>query len=203
MYNPNPLTSEQIPKTSPPSVWLGFLFPAAFFFTEILFVALELDEKAVAAFLQLLMVGGGFYWLVCVYKIHQVLRELTRGSYPFSPIGATLRHIVPLFNIYWVFKWPSELSNYLTTKGRVQMISGSLLGLLLLLSMLLRWVDGAIAMGVTFGVTMYLSNKLREHVTGMKGVTVDQLPPLPDPNMFSRPIQSRPGQVVAEDWRGR
>jgi len=195
--------SEQVPKSSPPWVWVGFLFAGAFLFIEVLFVALDLEEQSVDMFLRLILFAGGIYWLVCVYQIHKILNELDRGRYPYSPIGAALRHFIPFFNIYWLFKWPMELADYLQRKGRVQIISGGLIGVMLLLSMLLRLFDGAIGMAVTFGVTMYVSNRLKAHVKTMKGVTPDQLPPLPDPGIFSRPMEpaATPAQGVAEDSR--
>ncbi|HEX5873945.1 MAG TPA: hypothetical protein VFY60_04805 [Pyrinomonadaceae bacterium] len=179
------------------------MFAGAFLLIEILFVALDLDERSIDAFLRLILFAGGIYWLACVYKIHKILEELTRGRYPFSPIGAALRHFVPFYNIYWLFKWPLELSDYVSRKGRVKMISGAVIGLLLLLSMLLRLVDGAIGLAVTFGVTMYVANKLKAHVKSMHGVTPDQLPPLPDPRIFSRPLETAtsPAQAVVEDSR--
>lgn len=193
---------EQVPTSSPPWVWVGFLFAGAFLFIEILFVALELDEQSINLFLTLLVVGGWIYFLVCVYKIHKILNELARGRYPISPGEAAGKHIIPFYNLYWLFKWPGELSNYLTRQGRVQIISGAAIGVMLLFSLLLRFFDGAIGMACVFGVMMYVSNKVKAHVKAMKGVTPDQLPPLPDPNLFGRPIQSAsPAQGVAEDSR--
>lgn len=199
----DPYPSEQMPKSSPPWVWVGFLFAGAFLLIEILFVALDLDESSVDAFLRLILFAGGIYWLVCVYKIHKILEDLTRGRYPYSPIGAALRHFIPFYNIYWLFKWPMELADYVASRGRVKMIPGALIGVLLLLSMLLRMVDGAIGLAVTFGATMYVSNKLKAHVKSMQGVTPDQLPPLPDPRIFSRPLETAtsPAQPVVEDSR--
>ena len=195
--------SEQMPKSSPPWVWVGFLFAGAFLLIEILFVALDLDERSIDLFLRLILFAGGIYWLACVYKIHKILEELTRGRYPYSPIGAALRHFIPFFNIYWLFKWPIELSDYLASRGRVKIISGGVIGVLLLLSMLLRLLDGALGLAVTFGVTMYVSNKLKAHVKAMQGVTPDMLPPLPDPRIFSRPLETAtsPAQAVVEDSR--
>ena len=198
-----PEVSEKVPNSSPPWVWVGFLFAGAFLLIEILFVALDLDEQSIDLFLRLILFAGGIYWLACVYKIHKILEELTRGRYPYSPIGAALRHFIPFFNIYWLFKWPIELSDYVASKGRVKMMPGAVIGVLLLLSMLLRLVDGAIGLAVTFGVTMYVSNKLKAHVKGLQGVTPDQLPPLPDPRIFSRPLETAtsPAQAVVEDSR--
>lgn len=199
----DPYGSEKVPKSSPPWVWVGFLFAGAFLLIEVLFVALDLDEQAVDAFLRLILFAGSIYWLACVYKIHKILEELTHRRYPYSPIGAALRHFVPFYNIWWLFKWPMELSDYVAGKGRVKMIPGAVIGLLLLLAMGLRMVDGAIGLAMTFGVTMYVSNKMKAHVKGMQGVTLDQLPPLPDPRIFSRPLETAtsPAQAVVEDSR--
>lgn len=194
--------SEQVPTSSHPWVWVGFLFAVAFLITEILFVALELDEQSINVFLMTLAVGGWIYFLVCVYKIHKILNELARGRYPISPGEAAGKHIIPFYNLYWLFKWPGELSNYLTRQGRIRIISGAAIGGMLLFSLLLRFFDGAIGLACVFGVMMYVSSKVKAHVKAVKGVTPDQLPPLPDPNMFGRPIQSTsPAQGVAEDSR--
>jgi hypothetical protein len=47
-------------------------------------------------------------------------------------------------------------------------------------------------MAALFGVTMFISSKLKSHVKALKGITPDQLPPLPDPRIFSRPIETSP-----------
>jgi hypothetical protein len=187
-------------KSSPPWVWIGFLFAGAFFMIEVLFVILELEESAINGVLTLLMVGGWIYWLICVHRIHKILAELTRNRYPISPGEGSLKHIIPFYNLVWVFKWPAELSDYINRHGRVKMISGYAIGGMLLFSLLLRMVDGAFGMAFIFGVTMYVSNKVKKHVKAGQGITEDLLPPLPDPNIFSRPIETAtvPVQQVAE-----
>ena len=195
--------SERVPKSSPPWVWVGFLFAGAFFFIEVLLVVLELDEAAITPFLMLIAVGGWIYFLVCVYQIHKIINEMARGRYPISPGEAAAKHIIPFYNLYWLFKWPRELSDYINRQGRVGIISGSVLGLMLLLALLLRLFDGAIGLSFVYGVTMYISHKVKEHARTLQGVTPDQLPPLPDPRMFSRPLETAtsPASGVVEDSR--
>jgi len=194
---------EQVPKSSPPWVWVGFLFAGAFFVIEVLFVILDLDETQIDAFLMVILIGGWIYWLICIHRIHKILNELTQNRYSYTPGEAAGRHVIPFYNLYWIVKWPAELSNYLNRKGRVSIISGYVIGTMLLLAVLLRLVDGAIGMAFLFGVTMYVSSKLKAHVKAVKGVTPDQLPPLPDPRIFSRPIESStsPAQENAESSR--
>jgi len=187
-------------ESSPPWVWIGFLFAGTFFMLELLFVILELDEPVINLFLTLLMVGGWIYWLVCIHRIHKILAELTRNRYPISPGEAAGKHIIPFYNIVWVFRWPAALSDYVNRQGRVKMISGYVIGAMLLFSLLLRMVNPAYGLAFVFGVTMYMSNKVKSHVKAGQGITADQLPPLPDPNIFSRPLETStaPAQGVAE-----
>jgi len=185
----NPLTEsdEQIPHSSPPWVWVGFLFAFAFFVLEILFVALGLEEHGVDRILTVILVGGWIYWLVCIHRIHKIMAELTHNRYPISPGEAAGYHLVPFYNLVWIFKWPIQLSEYLNQRGRVKMIAGGLIGTLILLSLLLRFVDGSIGMLCMFAMLMYVSAKVKQHVKTLQGLTPDQLPPLPDPAIFSGP----------------
>jgi len=185
----NPLTEsdEQIPQSSPPWVWVGFLFAFAFFVLEILFVALGLEEHGIDRILMVILVGGWIYWLVCIHRIHKIMAELTHNRYPISPGEAAGYHLVPFYNLVWIFKWPIQLSEYLNQRGRVKMIAGGLIGTLILLSLLLRFVDGSIGMLCMFAMLMYVSAKLKQHVKTLQGLTPDQLPPLPDPAIFSGP----------------
>jgi hypothetical protein len=181
---------EYVPKSSAPWVWVGFLFAGAFFVIGVTMVILGVDEQTMTVYLTPIAIGGFIYWLFCVHRIHKILNEITRNSYPYTPGEAALRHIIPFYNLVWIFTWPSALSSYLKRQGRVNIISGGAIGAMLLLSLLLRFVDGAVGMALLFGVTMYVSAKVKKHVKALKGVTPDQLPPLPDPKVFSRPIEN-------------
>ena len=185
--NPLTETDEQIPHSSPPWVWVGFLFAFAFFVLEILFVALDLEERGIDRILIVILLGGWIYWLVCIHRIHKIMAELTHNRYPISPGEAAGYHLVPFYNLVWIFKWPIQLSEYLNQRGRVKMIAGGLIGTLLLLALLLRFVDGSIGMLCMFAVLMYVSAKVKQHVKTLRGLTPDQLPPLPDPAIFSGP----------------
>ncbi len=184
------ITTEQVPKSSPPWVWVGFVLAGIFFTIEIAFVFLELDERGIDLILRVIVIAGWIYYTVCVHRIHKILNELTHNRYPYTPGEAAGKHYIPFYNVVWLFRWPAELSRYINSKGRVRILSGGAIGAMLLLSLLLRLFDGAFGMALLFGVTMYVSAKLKAHVKGLQGVTADQLPPLPDPRIFSRPIES-------------
>jgi len=196
-----PALDETSPKSSPPWVWIGFFFAAAFFVIEVLFVAMELDEASINLFLTLISIGGWIYWLVCVHRFHKILAELSNGRYPIAPGEAAGRHIIPFYNLVWIFKWPAEMSDYINQRGRVKMINGYLIGAVLLFALLTRFVDGAIGLAFLFAVTLYISAKLKKHVAEVKGVDPNKLPPLPDPDMFrsrDTAAASNPAPVMNE-----
>ena len=187
---------EHIPRSSPPWVWVGFVFAVIFFVVAVtggVMEALGAEAGLVTMINGLLIVIGiisFIYWLFCIHRIHKILAELTNNRYSISPGEAALKHIIPILGVIWLFQWPAELSRYLNERGRVKMISGHAIGAMLLLSVLLRWIDGSFGTVALFGVTMFVSSKLKAHVKALKGATPEQLPPLPDPRIFSRPIET-------------
>ncbi len=170
-------------KSSMPWVWFGFLFVAVFFAQEVVIIVLELDEAISRLFLILLGLAGWIYWLFCVHRFHKILNEISHSRYQITAFEAVGKHFIPLYNLAWLFVWPSTMTAYINRHGRVKMISGYLLGAILLIFLLVtRFFDGAIGLAGIFAVGMYLSAKLRKHIQSIPGSY--QLPPLPDPNIF-------------------
>lgn len=170
-------------RSSLPWVWFGFAFAIAFFAAELAELFLELDQSFQLVFV-IIILSGWIYWLACVHRFHKILDEMSAHSYHIAPSEAVAKHFIPFYNFYWIFAWPSSLSSHLNSRGHVRMISGGLIGLGLLVSVLLRYVDGALGLALTFAVGMYISAKLRKHMKAIEVTPSEMLPPLPDPNMF-------------------
>ena len=176
-------------KSSLPWVWVGFFFVAAYIIEETLFVVLELEETFVDLVLRLIGLAAWIYWLVCVSRFHKLLHEISRHNYPISSSEAVWKHLIPFYNLVWVFRWPAAMSDYINGRERVKMVSGNLLGFFLLISLLFaRFVDGGVGLAGTFIVGMYIAAKLREHIN-LIGSQYHRLPPPPDPMMFGDPAQ--------------
>jgi hypothetical protein len=182
MLTPDAL--DEVPaKSSLPWVWFGFLFVAAFIAEETLMFALDLDPEVGQLVLVLIGFAGWIYWLCCVSRFHNILCEISRNHYPISGAEAAWKHFIPFYNLYWTFRWPSAMSDYLNRRERVKMVSGNLLGAVLLVSLFIaRFFDGAIGLTGIFVIGMYISAKLRQHVELIRGSSPDMLPPPPDPN---------------------
>ena len=167
-----------------PWVWLGFAFAVIFLTAEFLMFLPGFDEQLVQPIFLLIVIAAMAYWLFCVYKLHKIMNEIAPHGYGISPGEAVGKHFIPILNAIWVFQWPSEMTDYINQRGRVRIISGKLIGLLLLLSVLLRFVDGAVGLAVTFGVTTYLAAKLRSHVKLGESINPALLPPPPTQDLF-------------------
>ena len=170
-------------------MWFGFVFAIAFFVAEIVEVITGLDPNALYPAFVLIVLSGWFYWLFCVHRFHKILGEMTGNRYPITPGEAVGKHIIPFYNLYWMFAWPSTLASHINSCGHVRMASGAVVGVLLLLSLLLRFVDGAVGLAVTFSVGLYISAKLRGHMRSVRGTPAELLPPPPpDPSQFRKNV---------------
>jgi hypothetical protein len=180
---------ERVPKTSLLPVWVGFIPVAIIFIVAFTIGLLEATENgdfsAATPFLLLIAVADGIYWLFCVHRFHKVLEELSNSRYPISPAEAVWKHFIPFYNFVWVFRWPAAISEYVNERGRVNMASGAVLGVFMLLSMLMRFVDSAIGLAGMFAIAMYISVKLKRHVESLQTpVASNVLPPPPDKDLF-------------------
>jgi hypothetical protein len=52
------------------------------------------------------------YWLVCVHRLHVVLKEVPGWKHPISPARAVGFHFLPVYSLYWLYKWPRELAKF-------------------------------------------------------------------------------------------
>ena len=184
--------TEFVPKRGYPWVWLGFMFGLAFLVLEILMVVLEREKTPIAIGALLIGVGGFVYWLVCVHRFHKILREVTHGCYPIPGMEAVGYHFIPFYNIYWVFKWPAVMSNYINARGRVRMMPGFLVGVMLFLSLIMWYLDTGIGLILLFGATAYISSKLKQHVRAITAALPENLPPVLDPSVFRAPAETTP-----------
>src|SRR5438270_7825148 len=163
-------TADKPAQSSPPWVWFGFIFAIAFLVCEFLEIGLGLDEETFRLVFLLIIMCGWIYWAVCVYRFHKILGEMTRNRYPIAAGEAAGKHFIPFYNLYWLFAWTSKFSDHLSRKG-VRMVPGPILGVLILFSVLLRFVDGALSLAFLFGVGLYISAKLKKHMKSVQGIS--------------------------------
>lgn len=151
-----------------PRLWIGFMLALCYLAGEI--YARLAENRALLVFLRVVIgLGAGWEWLFCVHRYHAILRQIAprlsngSSSYPVSPGDAVGYHFLPLYNVYWLFHWPSVLSGFLNDSG-IQTTSGALSGLLILLSCGVLWLDGGIGFALLFACLLSFAGPIRQAV---------------------------------------
>jgi len=124
-----------------PRVWFGYLLCLATFFDEAVVLARHPEIVSGQLFpppLHLFLLGfvSVVYWLVCVHKLHVVLAFVPGWKHPVSPARAVWFHFIPIYSVYWLYRWPREAAAFVNWKLRSQAIRPRNAGLFVLLSYL-------------------------------------------------------------------
>lgn len=142
-------------KTKLPVIWPGYLILAISFVVEIFS---DLDWKVSPGGLMC-----GIYWLCCVHRIHVVLAEITNGSYPITPGKSVGYHLIPLFNLYWMFRWTSQMDKFFSSRLRPPgEVDGMVSGIFLLIGVIVgRLLGGVFGMAIMLGVLSYINSRIK------------------------------------------
>ncbi|MGB6833791.1 MAG: hypothetical protein WA748_17810 [Candidatus Acidiferrum sp.] len=175
-----PVEQTQSAKLPPlPQLWVGYLLGLATIVAE--FVAASLHPELAKAdfaipplYLFLIMFVGGVYWLVCVYRYHVVMQHVPGWKHPISPARAVGFHFIPIYNLYWVFKWPQEIARFVNWRFGQPLMKPRMVGLMVFAAFVLRFLfDPGLGLILLFLAASYVSGCLRRAFA---------LPPIPPAN---------------------
>ena len=148
-------------------LWVGYLLGFATIVAEFAAAALH-PEMAQAEFpipplyLFLVMFVGGVYWLVCVYRYHVVMQHVPGWKHPISPARAVGFHFIPIYNLYWVFKWPQEIARFVNWRFAQPLMKPQMVGLMVFAAFVLRFFfDPGLGLILLFLAASYVSACLR------------------------------------------
>ena len=150
-----------------PRIWIGYLLGVATLIAEMIAVALHPElakEPLIIPPLYLFLANfvSLVYWLVCVYEYHVVVAQATGGAYPIKPLRAAWFHLIPIYGLYWVFKWPRELARFVNSRLRTALMRPDRTGLAIFVAFVAFLVlDRGVGMILLFRVASYLSRCLR------------------------------------------
>lgn len=80
----------------------------------------------------LIGIASVIYWFYHLYCIHRVLQYDKNGAYRITPGKAVWLHFVPIYNIFWIFRWSNYLIGYLNERNARKAGKGGMAILLLL-----------------------------------------------------------------------
>jgi hypothetical protein len=165
-----------------PRIWVGYLLGVATLVTEMVAVALhpELAKEPLLIpplYLFLANFISLVYWLVCVYEFHVILLQASSGGYPIKPLRAAWFHLIPIYGLYWVFKWPRELARFANSRLLVPLMNPDRTGLAVFVAFVVFLVlDRGFGMILLFLCASYLSRCLRHALAARPASTEGQLP---------------------------
>ena len=133
-----------------PKIWIGYLLCLATFIDEAIFVTnhpeLVSKQQLVVPPLHLFLLAfvTFVYGLVCIHKIHVVLSLVPGWNHPISPGQAVWFHFIPIYQFYWLYKWPRECANFVNWRLQGAVLHPRNAGLFMLGSYVLSVVLGSL-----------------------------------------------------------
>jgi len=93
---------------------LAFIFPIAFMFYE--FQTFK-EVQGIIIGLAIVLLGWSYYLFV-VYRVHQIIQIRYDNQYDVSPNKAAFNHLIPFYNVFWLYKWSSSLFSFIEQKEK-------------------------------------------------------------------------------------
>jgi len=143
-------------------MWIGFALSALILVSEFINFnsgVQQAGSRSNPVFL-IFVLAAWFYWLWCVHRYHDIITSIPGYHHPISPGQAVARHLIPFYNFYWVFKWPSEIATFVNWRTQAPTMQGWIVGLLVLGGFVMRILDASIGMAVVFAGGVYISRQI-------------------------------------------
>jgi hypothetical protein len=148
-----------------PKMWIGFMLAGVFLVVEVIHLLVSSDnedQKGPILVLWLASLPIWFYWLFCVYKIHDAIGRIPGYEHSITPAAAVGWHFFPIYNVYWVFKLPTALADFVNWRTQTKAMKGWIAGVLVLASVLVfRYFDGFVGAMMLFAGGCYISRSLK------------------------------------------
>jgi hypothetical protein len=152
-----------------PAIWPGYAVAVAMLVLEV--IGTQAWSPAFRAAFVGLGLAGFLYWIAAVRRLHQVLAAVTGGTYPISPGRAALYHFVPVYDLYWILRWPYAVALFVNSHTSRLPMSAALPGMAILAALAVRiFVDAALGTAALFAVLGYLVGKTQEAVLGLDSI---------------------------------
>lgn len=163
--NADPSHPQNLPRL--PQIWIGYLLGFAAIIAEYVAVSnhpeIGKGERVIPPlYLFLLLFVSIVYWLVCVHRFHTILQHVPGWKHPISPGRAVGYHFIPIFYLYWMFKWPKEIARFVNSRFPQPLMKPYLPGGMMLAAFLVGpLLDAGLALIVLFVSISYVSGCLR------------------------------------------
>jgi competence protein ComGC len=150
-----------------PKIWPGYVLGILFFIIEVIEAIYnpQASQEKYSWWTILFWLTGLVYWCICVYKLHKTILKITNSDYPITPAQAVGYGFIPFYNLYWIFKWPSEVINMVNARIGTKKFRPWVPGVYLFLFIVSGRVDGTIWLIGTFAVLSFLIKRVKISLT--------------------------------------
>ena len=150
-----------------PKIWIGYALAFATLLGEMYSIAenpaLADGTGPIPLAVYLPVFVGVVYWLVCVHRYHVILSEVPGWVHPVTPNRAVWFHFIPVYNLFWVFKWPEAIAEFVNKRLASQQMKGWIVGAGFLVSLLFRlFLDASLGIIILFLTCTYVSFYLKK-----------------------------------------
>lgn len=153
----------RLPVRAPlPRVWPGYLIGLAFILIasgEMIVDRTAAEQETLLTYVTWLV--GLAYWLFCIHRFHRVLRESSGGAYPISPARAAGFHLIPFYNLYWLFRWTNTAAGLVNARISSAFMRRGWTGGLLLAGFVLARFDAGLGLIALFAVAQLIRRDIR------------------------------------------
>lgn len=152
-----------------PKMWIGVLLGIICLVLElagVIFLPNDESHPIVNIPFAVISYGIWIYWLFCVYKFHEAVDRIPGYQHPITPAKAVAFHFLPLFNIYWIFRWPAALAKFVNWRTQAKIMHGWIIGILILFSVIIFNVfDSFVGAMFLFGCGWYINQRFKRAFT--------------------------------------
>jgi hypothetical protein len=150
-----------------PKIWIGYLLAFLTLIGEMIAVArnpelvkgVQFGVPPLEIFLPAFL--AAVYWLVCIHRYHVILAHVEGWQHPISPARAVWFHLIPFFNIYWVFRWPYAIAVFVNQRMHARVMSLWTAGASLFIALGCRVFDPALGTAMLFFSCSFISRQLQ------------------------------------------
>lgn len=144
-----------------PKLWIGYVLCLATFIDEGIVLSQHPEIASGQTFLPplhlfLLTFVTGVYWLVCIHRLHVILSLVPGWKHPVSPARAVWFHFIPVYFIYWLYRWPKEAANFVNWRVRRTAIQPRNAGIVVLLAYISLFLLGPGGLALLFFALSYV-----------------------------------------------
>jgi hypothetical protein len=85
-------------------------------------------------------------------------------------------HFIPFYNLYWVFKWPKEIANFVNARLRPPVMKPLPVSIAIVGALVLRFLDPGFGLILLFFPLSYISECLRRAFAAQQTLPADSPP---------------------------